>query len=181
MNMADKNKLGYVGKLPDRDSNSWFTPSKYIEEARWVMGGIDFDPFSSRDADLVVKAGQFYTEADDALVKPWPNVDTVWCNPPYGRGICSDAVKSVVENYGKTFRKGIVLTNNATDTKWWNELASVASMICFTDHRIAFTNTDGKNVSGNTRGQCFFLLSSEPTTQVRFSHIFSAFGKVLKV
>lgn len=181
MNTANKNHLGYVGKLSDRDSDSWFTPKKYIEAARAVLGSVDFDPFSSADANITVQALKYYTKEDDSLHTDWPIVNNIWCNPPYGRGICGDAIKAIVEKYKLSFGQGIVLVNNATDTKWWHELAKVSSSICFTDHRIAFFNTDGKSVSGNTRGQCFFLLSEDESTVSRFKEVFSEYGKVLSV
>lgn len=160
MSKSNVNNMGYIGRTPgtvQRDSDSWYTPEKYLESARNVLGGFELDPFTSVIANQKVKADKIFTEDDDALKKDWRCVDkgTVWMNPPYGK-LMTKAVDKFIEEFSKgKFKSGIVLCNNATDTKWFAKLISKSSAICFTDHRIQFENIDGKNVSGNTRGQCF--------------------------
>jgi hypothetical protein len=58
-----------------------YTPAKYIESARQVLGQIDLDPASNELAQQVVKAAQWYGEADNGLLKDWHG--TVFLNPPY--------------------------------------------------------------------------------------------------
>src|SRR2546430_17584816 len=64
-------------------SNEWYTPSKYIETAREVLGSIDLDPASCELANRTVKADKYYTKEDDGLSKEWHG--NVWLNPPYGK------------------------------------------------------------------------------------------------
>lgn len=175
---ADAGRLGYVGRQPGRrDSDSWFTPSQYLEAARLVLGRIDLDPFSSETANRVVKARAYFTEADDAFKQTW-NACTVWMNPPYGK-LCRTAVEKFVNEFKSGhFKAGIVLVNNATETRFFQLLIETANAVCFTNHRISFYNADGKRISGNTRGQAFFYCAKRPNT-VLFKQSFNSFGKVL--
>lgn len=177
---ADAKRLGYVGKAPGaRDSDSWYTPSPYLESARKALRGIDFDPFTSVEANERVGATQFYTEDDDALEEPWPVVRTVWMNPPYSSGMCGKAVDTFLGEFqAGSFKEGIVLVNNATDTLWWDSLMRLASAVCFTDHRIAFWNVDGKASSGNTRGQAFVYFGKDVA---RFAREFDRHGTCMVV
>ena len=70
-------------------------------------------------------------------------------------------------------QEGIILVNNATETKWFQTLLTNASSICFTNHRISFWNADGKVVSNNTRGQAFFYFGNHAE---KFNAIFASHG-----
>lgn len=165
MNIADKNKLAYIGAKPgeNRDSDSWFTPADIIARVRWALdrkrGSIDFDPFSSIAANNRpggVHAEQFYTKDDDAIRTPWPHARTVFMNPPYGRGVVHGAIQAFVAHLESGhFERGVVLVNNATETVWYKSLrdCEYLTAVCMPFGRIAFENVDGKKVSGNTRGQ----------------------------
>ena len=173
--------LGYVGapvtKLKaGRDSDSWYTPSEYIESARQVLGTIDLDPFSSALANDVVKATRYHSEDDSSLEVEW-NANAVWMNPPYGP-LCSAAVDKFIEQFTKrNFVEGIILVNNSTDTKWFKRLAEHASAWCFTDHRIGFNAPDGKSLGGNTRGQVFIYFGANIQ---KFKQQFDKHGLVLQ-
>lgn len=162
---ADADDLAYVGSLNSndpkkRDSDSWHTPGDVVEAARNVMGSIDLDPFSSKEANARIKAKKFYSKEDDALSLDWEG-STVFINPPYGRGMINKAIDKVVEQYqAGSFKECVLLVNNATDTLWFHKLTSIVDAVCFTKGRIAFLSPaeDGvlKHVSGNTRGQVLF-------------------------
>jgi len=64
------------------DSPEWFTPSPYVEAAREVLGEIDLDPASHREANRIVRARRFYTEKGNGLRRPW--FGRVFINPPGG-------------------------------------------------------------------------------------------------
>lgn len=61
----------------------WYTPQRYIEMAREVMGTIDLDPASNAIAQEWIKARVFYSQEEDGLSQEW--FGNVWINPPYGR------------------------------------------------------------------------------------------------
>lgn len=186
--VASVKRLGYIGSVPgskdnDRDSDSWYTPAEYIEAARTAMGCIDLDPFSSEEANKVVKANWFYTVEDDALSRDW-YVKTrgacVWMNPPYSGNMVKKAIAAFLQAYESGYiKRGIVLVNNATDTKWFHKMRKHCSAACFTDHRIAFISPDGKRVSGNTRGQCFMYFGDTEGAKA-FATSFSNLGWVVE-
>ena len=192
-NAANAKKLGYVGRTPgtERDSNAWFTPSDYIEASRAALGGtIHLDPFSSKEANKVVKAVQFYTEEDDAFSQDWSldkdgnkvgsdSERTLFMNPPYSGKLCSEAVGRFLDEWEKSsFTQGVFLVNNATETKWFQRALKLANAVCFTNHRISFWNADGKKMSGNTRGQAFFYFGKDISN---FEKAFKEYGTVLPI
>lgn len=181
---ADKNKLAYIGSKPGtsgstkRDSDSWFTPSIYTEMAREVMGEIDLDPFSSKVANFHVKAKRYFDIKDDAFKKVWfQDQGRVFMNPPYGRKLIDMAIDIFLANWAsESISQGIVLVNNATETRWFQSLLRSTSSLCLPDRRIAFESDDGKHVSGNTRGQVFFYFGHK---QKKFEEVFSDVGTIL--
>ena len=75
--MAEKNRTAtkWTG---DPES---YTPAKYIEAARQVMGGIDLDPASNTHAQQIVKATKWHGVNEDGLLQAWHG--RVFLNPPY--------------------------------------------------------------------------------------------------
>jgi hypothetical protein len=177
--------LGYVGSSPGvkrLDSDAWFTPPQYIEAARDVLGSIDYDPYSSDDAQKIVRASQYCTldNPNPARGISWPKVRSCWMNPPYSGAHALLAVSKFMEAFDyERFERGIVLVNNATETRMFRALASRADALCFTDHRIQFYNTDGKAERANTRGQAFMYFDSSGDIQ-RFVNAFRSFGTIMK-
>lgn len=61
----------------------WYTPSYIVEPARKVLGGIDLDPASSRQANRMIKAKRFFTAEHDGLEQDWWG--RVFVNAPGGK------------------------------------------------------------------------------------------------
>ena len=134
------------------------------------------DPFSSESANKIVGAKKIFTENDSGINKKWSQLKAnVWMNPPYGRGLINDAIKTFIDNL-PNIKQGIILVNNATETLWFQSLLEYASAICIVKGRIAFDSPDGKAVSGNTRGQVFLYFGSNLKS---FKKVFSKIGIVL--
>lgn len=162
---ASAKRLGYVGSdvrgTIDSRNDDWYTPVEWTRFARQVLVKIDLDPFSSDKANKIVKAKQFFTIEDDALRQSW-NADTVWMNPPYTRGLVSQATDKFIEEFSLGhFKAGIILINNMTDTRWYGRLYEHAHAVCNLIGRISFENAAGQAVSGNTRGQSIFLFANK--------------------
>ena len=116
----------HVTRFTGKDG--WYTPPRYVEAARRVLGGIDLDPASSDEAQATVRAGTYYTVDDDGLARPWPSGARVWMNPPYGAGIVGPFVKKAIAHDGPA----VVLVSASTDTAWGQSiLAEPGSIWCF--------------------------------------------------
>lgn len=153
--------------------NEWYTPAKYIELARKVLGSFDLDPASSQIAQKGVKSGQFFTIDDDGLEQPW--FGKVWLNPPYAQPAIAQFCEKMVNEYMVgNVSEAIMLTHNYTDTAWFHCAAPAASAICFTRGRIAFESPDGKKAAP-TQGQAFFYFGSNPE---KFAEVFGEVGFV---
>jgi ParB family chromosome partitioning protein len=152
-------------------SNEHYTPAKYIEAARTVLGEIDLDPASCALANKTVKAAEFFAEEHNGLEREWRG--RVWLNPPYGRLVGDFISKLMAEMGAGRVSAAVVLVNaHCTDTAWFQPLWD--GWLCFTDHRINFTGDDER--SGSTHGSVFSYFGSRKTL---FKKSFLRFGSVV--
>ena len=178
----DSASLAYIGQKPGTqvpDSDAWFTPGEFIERVRRCMGSIDLDPISCAEANVTIRARVFFSKEDSAIGRPWCTHGklTVFINPPYGRGTLRPALRAFLDAwFDGQISQAVVLVNNATETQWFQSLAQECSALCLAAKRIAFYNTDGKECSGNTRGQVFLYFGHD---KKRFKAEFSLVGVVL--
>lgn len=134
-------------------NNEWYTPPKYIEIARLVMGSIDCDPASSYIANQTVKASTYYTVEEDGLTKDW--IGNVWLNPPYAQPLMSQFADKLIEQMDKgNIKQACVLVNNATETNWFQTLAQRAAAIWFIKGRIRYLDMTGNVANTPLQGQC---------------------------
>jgi DNA N-6-adenine-methyltransferase (Dam) len=141
-------KAEYTGE------NEWFTPAKYIERARLVLGEIDLDPASHVIAQKTVRAKASFTAAENGLAQPWRG--RVWLNPPYHRSLLSPFIDKLIAEFNSgRVEQAILLTHNYTDTEWFHMAAQTALLTCFTRGRVRFLAPSGDECSP-TQGQAFF-------------------------
>jgi len=134
--------------------NEWYTPPFIIETAKSVMGNIDLDPASSRLANEIVGAKEFYTIEDDGIKKDWHG--KVWLNPPYSQPDISNFAKAVTH---KKYDEIMILVNNATETDWFRMMADISKVICFINKRVKFIDRDG-NPGAPLQGQAIMYKGS---------------------
>ncbi len=164
-------------------SNEWYTPARYVEAARLVLGGIDLDPASCEMANRTVKATRYYTQSENGLEQPW--YGRVWLNPPYGStngksNMRTFAIKLVQEYLSGNVKQAILLTTSRTDTDHFRLLWEYP--ICFSDHRVAFYRprkhfAELASEAAHMHGTIFVYLG--PHEQTFIEH-FSRFGRIAR-
>lgn len=134
--MIEKKKHVHIAQ--NSGNHERYTPGYIIELARETMGDIDIDPASCEVANTyLVKATQYFDKHSDGLIQEWNG--RVWLNPPYDRGLIDLFVDKLFHEYsiGHT-TQAIVLTNNATETRWCNRLVKQSDAVCLVFGRIHF-------------------------------------------
>jgi len=160
------------------ESNEYYTPEKYIEAARELLGTIDLDPASCAEAQKTVMAHRFFCEADDGLSQEWHG--KVWMNPPYGKignessqGIWGQRLISSF-NSGNV-SEGVMLLRAAVGYEWFEAIWDVLP-VCFVRERLSFSRP-GENDDGQSKqGTAIFYVGKRVD---EFIKAFSKFGRII--
>ena len=125
-----------------------------------------------------MKAANYFTIDTNGLEQPWRG--RIWLNPPFASGWIDRFVAKMVESYRSgEMEAGIMLTNSATETKWWQTAAGACDALCFRKGRIRFLKvvdgalSPGKSSPAHPHTMFYF----GPETK-RFAHVFGRFGLV---
>ena len=138
----------------------WYTPDWILGIARHTMGGIDLDPASCAAAQEHVQAARFYTMEEDGLEQPW--YGRVWLNPPFAAGL----IDRFAEKMASDVREGNVseacwISNNATETVWFSEIASVAAAMFLPRGRVRFWAPEERPDSAPLQGQALVYMGPD--------------------
>lgn len=166
-----------------QETVEYFTPSKYIEAARAVMGGIQLDPASCAYPQTWINAQEYYTKEQDGLAQDW--YGRVWLNPPYGvtrarsnAGIWAKKLEHEIAE-GRV-SVAILLVKAALGYNWFERLFR-RYPVCFTRERIRFLTLE-RAMPAAKQANAFFLLEPEPPYRPhvgRFRDEFGKFGRVI--
>jgi phage N-6-adenine-methyltransferase len=166
--------IAATSSIEGYDSDEWYTPAKYVEAAREVLGEIDLDPASCEHAQRRIRARRFYTKRDDGLAQRWKG--RVWLNPPYSQPLATQFADKLLEEHAiGRVTAAIMVQNSGTDTGWFHRVASRAS-ICLVEGRINFDRESGGSAR-NRYAQVFFYLGDEDGHE-RFVERFAEHGLV---
>lgn len=138
--------------------NERYTPRKYIEMARMVMGSINTDPASCEVANAIVNANIYYTQDDNGLWKSW--YGNVWLNPPFTGNLSGWIYKAMNEYASGNVSQLILLypaASGVLSTKWFRSL--LEHPICIPYKRV-----------------CFWKEGERAEEHPPFSSLFSYFG-----
>lgn len=165
-------------------TDDWYTPKKWTDLARTVMGDIDLDPASCKQAnDECVGAAHWYTKEQNGLNRQWRWYGRLWLNPPYGKG--HDSAKAWIARLydevkaGKVQQAVTCLNLGAMCNKWFvSKLAPIASAHCIPCERIEFVPRagDARTLGSASNGTVFTYVG--PNVD-RFVRIYSPHGQVL--
>lgn len=165
----------HVHVAQNSGNNEWYTPPRFIDGARRVMGSIDTDPATSEIANKTVGASRWFTESDDGRVQPWAG--NVWMNPPYAQPLIADFCEALASKAeAGEIAQACVLVNNGTETAWAQRLMSVASAVLFPKSRVRFLDPSGAPSGAPLQGQALIYVGERWR---EFCEEFSSDGVVL--
>lgn len=159
-------------------SNEWYTPARFCEAARLVLGEIDLDPASCEMANRTVKARQYYTEQENGLEHAW--YGRVWLNPPFGRlPNGTSRIRVFLDRLVQEYRSGNVVAAIAAvkadpKQRWFLPLWEYT--ICFAYDRVYFLRPDSPP-ERHQFGTAFVYLGPD---EERFIEVFKRFGTIVK-
>lgn len=179
------------------DSDEWYTPKKFVNSVKEVLGEIDLDPFSCEFANKVVQAGHYFTKEDNALAISWEfrslregdlvsrhSPVKVFCNPPYS--CTGQAANKLFNEYEiGNVSSAILLTNTTiTDREWFHRLNKYRNhfAICLVKQRIKYYRQG--QAASNPRDASMFTYIGDSQNNYReferFTKVFSKHGLIVK-
>ncbi len=157
----------------DSGNSEYLSPIEIVNAAREVMGGIDFDPFSSDKANKRINAMFYSTKDLDAFNTNWHG--RVWMNHPFGRSYNKLAIERLVNDYcERTIKQACCITYAATSEKWFQPLMEYPQ--CYLSPRTNYYLPNGTKKKGVTKGSVVTYLGKNVD---KFIEVFDGhFGKV---
>jgi ParB family chromosome partitioning protein len=161
----------------DRTADERYSPAWVIDAVRRVMGGIDLDPASCRQANETVRADRYYTRETDGLTKPWNG--RVFLNPPFSLGLRAWTAKLTAEIEAGRVEQAVVVA--PTDMlvhladRWFSTL--ISGCLLLPDRRIEFYDPATGRLTGPRFG---VFVSYMGHAQSRFNQEFRERGTILQ-
>lgn len=126
------------------DSPEWFTPRPYVEAAREVLGGIDLDPASHREANQIVRAHRIYDAKSNGLRREWAG--RVFLNPP--GGLVAEFWHRAIDAWEAREIIGLIWIGYSLEQlqtlQGYEVRSPLAFPVCIPDRRIPFVESTAK-------------------------------------
>lgn len=116
-------------------SDEYYTPAHIVQPARAVLGGIALDPASCAEANAIIQADRYYSEADNGMAQPWL-APTMWLNAPFSKNN-QFVPRAVAEYRAGNIGQALILTPARTETQWFACLYPF--LMCFFSRRLRFS------------------------------------------
>lgn len=129
-------------------NQEWYTPPWIYERARLIMGSIDLDPATSKEAiALGNTAKSYFTKSDDALKQDWGVQKNIFCNPPYTLDDNSSGAKAFLNKLmSSQYKQAVFVSIEDSGTKYGQFLWGLCTAIFIPRGRVDFSGQ-----KGNTR------------------------------
>lgn len=118
--------------LMTSNRDNWETPQELFED---LNNEFNFTLDAASD-DMNAKCARHYTIEDDGLAQDWGG-ETVFCNPPSGRGV-KDWAKKAYEESKKPGTTVVLLVASRTDTAMFHDYMLNKAELRFIRGRLAF-------------------------------------------
>lgn len=167
-------RTGNVGRMaPSADTtDDWHTPDDLLSLAREILGGIDTDPASCREAQDRVRAGRWFGPVENGLAQPWAG--RVWLNPPFS-AIAEWVATAAERLLSPDGPDAILLCCHAnTDAAWWHNLRGFP--VALSRGRVRYLRPGGERGEAPPRGTALFLLGGDYGAKERFAEVLGGAG-----
>jgi site-specific DNA-methyltransferase (adenine-specific) len=119
------------------DKTDWETPQDLFDNLNERFK-FTLDPCAN---DFNTKCDKYYDEFINGLEKSWED-ESVFMNPPYGRGLTLKWVKKMYEESLKDNKPKVALLPARVDTKFFADYCKYADEIYFIKGRLRFSNAE---------------------------------------
>jgi len=121
------------------EKSDWETPQDLYNKLN-LKYNFTLDPCATH---ATAKCKKYFTVEDDGLAQSWEG-ESVFMNPPYGRGI-EKWIQKAFEESRKARTLVVCLVPARTDTRYWHDYCMKAHEIYFVKGRLKFS--DSKNAA----------------------------------
>lgn len=159
---------------PDSDltSDDWYSPPQIVDPARFVLGGIDFDPASCAVAQMAVRAERWCGLPLDGLAQPWAG--RTWLNPPYSNP-AAWVERLITEHQAGTVPAAMLLVPLAGSPAWASAAWAARTSACLFRYRLQFWHP-ARSPKGYDRDNVLFYFGPEPDL---FRAVFANHGAIV--